>query len=315
MGLQSSNNVEEHSRTPGYKEFTKSQQIKYICESRDAGATTSQAKWRITRQLTIGQETTLDYVNGDPDKWNSIADDRESLFPAPALDNLESLVCDGINDEVDFGNTFLYDIANQYSIGVWLKPDNLSAGRNIWAKSTPDANVYGPNLRHNATTGALFLQLRTPNENRQHTFDTALTAGVWQFLVYTFSGNSNINGARVYRNAVVGNTPASGTLTASWLQGQAFTLASRNGAFHFSGKMDQFTFWNKALSQTEINTLYNGGIPVRPDTLSFSDSLVTWCPMGIQEGDSNTTLIDNKGSNNGILTNFGATPFDTEDAA
>ena len=93
------------------------------------------------------------------------------------------------------------------------------------------------------------------------------------------------------------------------MSGHDFTLGSRNGTFEYSGLMSQVSVWGKQLSASEVTTLYNLGVPDRPDTVSFESDLVSWYPIGEDEGDTSTTLIDNKGTNNLTLQNMSATPY------
>ena len=231
------------------------------------GTAENESKWFIYVDESLGtlchrhfaqkdSVPTADFVH----KWT----DREDLFDELVLPNVRSVLFDGVNDYLEGGDIHQYDIANAFSIGMWVKPDNLAASRLLFSKATLDANVNGYMLRHNITTGELYLQMRTTLVNRNFTFDTALTAGVWQYIVFTYAGGSNINGAHVYRNGVKSTTPASGTLTGTMLQGQPFRIGQRNDSFYFSGPMDEITVWNKELSQSEVDELYNGGVYKNP---------------------------------------------------
>ncbi len=288
----------------------KSSTLVYLCESKVPRANSANPVWRICRFLKIGKEMQTTFAGDGRDDFTQIADNRDNgvMFPVPSLINTQSLLFDA-NGESNHGDVFQFDHANQWSLSMWVKPDNLSANRALFAKTTDDSNVFGWNLQHVVTSGALQLQMRAPGQLRSHTFNTALTASDWQHVVFTYNGGSNISGARVYRNAVVGNAPASAPITASLLSGQPFTLGSRNGPFKFSGLIDQVTLWTKALAASEVTTLYNAGNPNRPDLVSFSSELVSWFPIGTNEGDTNTTILDNHGSANGALIGLPAEPF------
>ncbi len=267
------------------------------------GTETDADGWEIHRQLTQGDTVTTDVAFG-------VLDDRESLFDAPDLTTTLSLGFDGINDYVNFGNTFNYDAANQWSCSVWIKPDNIAAGKCIWSKSTTDASVDGLNLQFVATTGLLQLQARASGGDHAHTSDLAVTASTWQHIVFTWSGSSNVSGARLYRNAVVGATPSSGAISGTFLSGQDFNLGARNPAFPFSGNMCHFSVWSKALSAAEVTEIYNSGVPSDLNALSFVGDLVTWCRLG--DGDSYPLVLDSAGSNNGTLTNMASDPFEAD---
>lgn len=265
----------------------------------DDGSATSTASWKIARVFRQGNTYTIQYAEGG--NYDQIWDNRTTLFPTGALANVYSINFDGVNDKVDFGNNYGFEHSQAFSISMWVKPNNIAATRNLFSKASDDANVYGYNLRHDIITGALFLQMRTPSTQRSHTFTTALTAGVWQHVVLTYAGGSNINGAMVYRNAVVGDTPASGSLSGTFSNSASFVVGARNSSFNFSGRIDEVSVWNKALSQTEVDEIYNLGQPNDLSIHTAYANLLSWWRMG--DSDTYPVILDNKGSINGTMTN------------
>jgi hypothetical protein len=187
---------------------------------------------------------------------------------------------------------------------MWVKPDNISATRILFSKAGSAPNVRGYMLRHNATTGDLFLQMRSTSANRNHTFDISLTASVWQHIVFTYNGGSNISGASVYKNGTKNSSSPSGGLGGTMLEGQDFNIASRNGGFFFSGHMDEITVWNKELSQAEVDELYNSGVPFNPTDHSAVANLQSYYTMG--DLDTFPTIADNQGSDDLTMINMTA---------
>lgn len=259
----------------------------------------SAAIWQIQRITKVGTETTTEFANDG--KYNQIWDDREDLFPTVSLDFAKSINFDGINDYLTGGNVHNYDHSNAFSVSMWVKPQNVSANRILFSKAGSAPNVRGYMLRHN-TGGAIFIQLRSSGANRSHTFTSTLTASVWQHLVFTYDGGSNINGARVYIDASVGDTPSSGGLSGSWLEGQDFLIAQRTGTFFYSGNIDEVTVWDKALTQSEVTELYNSGTLFDPSTHSAAVNLQSYYRMG--DGDTFPTITDNVGSDDLTMINM-----------
>lgn len=224
--------------------------------------------------------------------------------------NVSSLSFNGIDEYADGGDIHNYDVATAFSICGWLRPNNISNNMIFFSKATVDANVNGYMLRSNPTTGALFLQMRTTTVNRNHIFDTALTAASWQFICFTYSGGSDISGASVYRNAVKNTTSPSGSLSGTMLQGQPFYLGQRNNSFGFySGKMDEVSIWDKELTQAEITELYNNGVPTDVSNHSASGNLQSWYRI---DGDTIPSLTDNFGSDDLIAVNMTSTNITTD---
>ncbi len=169
-----------------------------------------------------------------------------------------------------------------------------------------DANVNGYMLRHN-NDGKLFLQMRS-GTNRNHAFNSTLIPNVWQFVVFTYAGGSNINGAKIYLDSVLDSAlPASGTLSGTMLEGQDFKLGSRSGSFFYSGNLFQLTVWNKELTQQEINSLYNNSNPIDPLNHSAKNFLVAYNPLG--DGDTFNIVSDNKNNNDGTMSGMAAEDF------
>jgi len=268
----------------------------------EAGSLKSEAKWRIMRVYRQGNVYTVE--TAPTEDFSNIWDNRTSLFSSLVLNNAYSIDFDGVNDLVACGNNHTFEVSQAFSIGFWVKPNNLAATRCLISKCSNDANVWGYNIQHLVTSGALQVQMRTAASNTIHAFTTALTAGVWQHVVLTFSGNSNINGNRVYKNAVIGDTPPSAALAGSFVNTANFTMGARNTAFPYSGFMDEVSVWNKALTQTEITELYNSGQPGNLVDHSAYANLVSWWRMG--DGDTFPTLIDGKGTATGTMTNMAA---------
>jgi len=207
---------------------------------------------------------------------------------------------DGINDNVSFGNSFLYDRTNQFSMSFWLKPDNLAAQRCFYSKTTADANVYGFNLQI-TTAGRVAIQMRSSGGTLAAWTGTtqAVQAGVWNHVVVTYDGGSNQNGFRAYVNAVVDSTPGSSALTGTWLTGQTALIGERQGGFHFVGNIDEASIWGKNLSAAEVSELYNSGSPQDLTEHSATAYLAHWYRLG--DNDTFPTVLDHVGSVNGTM--------------
>lgn len=213
--------------------------------------------------------------------------------------NTTSVLMNGIDEYLSGGDIHKYDIANAFSICMWIKPDNTAAARILFSKATVNASVNGYMLQSNATTGALYLQMRATTST-SHTFNTVLTAGSWQFVCFTYSGASNISGASVYKNAVKNSTSPSGALSGTMLFGQPFYIGQRNNSFgFFSGNMDEITVWNKALTQSEVTELYNAGVVYDYSEHSAASNLQSWYRF---DNDTIPTITDNVGSDD--LTSY-----------
>lgn len=159
----------------------------------------------------------------------------------------------------DFDNSLDYletsDTGVIYSWAVWIYPDTNHSGRFLNQDFT-DASTRDWYLECRSD-GTYNLVLRT----NAGSFETSLgnvsySSGAWNFLVVTITSS----GADVYVN---------GSFDSSF--GSAFTPANTSNDFQigqrnagsaynpFNGKIAQVITFNRELTSTEINNLYNSG--------------------------------------------------------
>ena len=85
------------------------------------------------------------------------------------------------------------------------------------------------------------------------TTSTAMTANEWMHLVYTYDGTT----LKIYKN---GSEIGSSTLSLNTVNSRRFCMGARdyNGSVtkYINGSIDQFRAFNKALSASEVTTLY-----------------------------------------------------------
>lgn len=189
--------------------------------------------------------------------------------------NRSSLVLDGVDEYIDFGDNYDFGPATAFTVSMWVKPQNFAAARVFISKSSIDANVFGWVISH-TTAGKILLQMRAPSQLRSFTFSQILTAGVWQHLVFTYAGGNNLNGSKVYIDSVVGSTPPSQPITNSWTHTDPLFVGKRSNSFFYSGSVNQVSIWDKALSQTEIDEVYNSGKPKDLKRHSAVANILSW---------------------------------------
>lgn len=264
--------------------------------------------WKIRLTIKNGNDQTEQWATTSGDVlFDKIWDDREDFFPAINLDEQFSRDYDGINDRDNGGDIHLFDVSDAVTYSFWTKINNTAAQRSFFAKAESGGNIDGLIFSHNSS-GKLFLQMRTTVTDRQFTYNSTLATGIWVHIALAYAGGSNVNGALAYINASVESTPGSGTFGGgTMLTGQDFTVGSRNGAFHFSGRIARFLVWDKQLSSAEITELYNGGILADPTTHSASANLVSRYRMG--DGDVFPIISDNVGTDDLTMENSTADDF------
>jgi len=140
---------------------------------------------------------------------------------------------------------------------------------------------------------------------------TTLNNGSWHHIVWTYDGSSTQAGMKLYINdslrtlgSGITNTPINlQNTTMDFMIGASGTLSSYN--LEYNGYMDEVSYFDSVLSASDVNSIYNGGVP--NDLTSLSP--ISWWRCG--EGDTSPTLTDNgSGGNDGTMTNF--TTFSTD---
>lgn len=263
--------------------------LRYIGESASGGVTSS-AYWRIRREITQGSVTTISYAST---QFNQIWDNRANLSyngsGASSFNNTLSTLFDGINDYCTAGKAFNYEHSQQFTCSLWVKPNNFAAVRVMGGNV--NGAVDGWRILHD-TSGRLQSQTRSPGGAYASTTytDLTMTALAWNHVVFKWLGGSNNNQGRMYLNGVLSAiTPSVGSLTTTWLATNELQFG-RGPANYFVGNIDEITLWDKALSDAEVLSLYNAGVPSDPSLVSFSANLKNWYRMG--DGDTFPIIFD-----------------------
>lgn len=152
-----------------------------------------------------------------------------------------------------------------FSVSLWVKPTNFSALKYLFAKrASGTPTEYQAFI--SATTGQVNLSLLNSGATASIAIRSGLTltSGAWNHVVFTYSGNSNYSGLKVYINGILstGDTDAGGgsysamSNTATDFTFATFATATSNTLV---GMLDEIGIWGKVLSQTDVTRLYNSG--------------------------------------------------------
>lgn len=276
----------------------------------DHGTEDSFDHWQIKRILSVGSITTTEYA--DNGNYTQVWNNRATIFTPGTILNLYSTSFDGVNDYVDFGDIHNYTQAQAFSFSLWLKVNNLAASRYIISNMDMTAPVTGWRMRID-TAVKIQTQLRASTSSLGfYTFNTILSPSVWYHLVWTYNGGSNINGQKLYINSVLDTyTPPSTNIAGTgWGTTATLLLGQSAGSGFYSGNIDEVSFYDKALSQAEVNEIYNLGSPNDLNSLTMAGNLKSWWRMG--DNDVYPTIIDQKGTGNGNMLNMSAANFSTD---
>jgi hypothetical protein len=168
-----------------------------------------------------------------------------------------ALSFDGVNDWVTVADANALDLTTGMTIEAWVYPTAGGATwRNVLIKERPGGEVY--NLYGRTDTGvpaAYVIRAAAPNTPLDAVGTAALPLNTWSHLAATYDGST----LRLFVNGIqVGSRAMAGTLLTS----TGVLRIGGNGVWgeFFAGRIDEVRLYNRALTQTEIQTDMNRSV-------------------------------------------------------
>jgi PKD repeat protein len=157
---------------------------------------------------------------------------------------------DGQDDAVQLQNNPFLPLAQQFSVEFWLTPATTIDA------SIPNAPILiskGSSNSIGIENGSGRLEIRGPTPRVTSTRNT-WTAGTWYHVAMTYDSVAG------YKLFVDGVEEGSSTGTASILNNsEDIFVAGGPGLSHFNGSIDEISFYDRALTQTEVEAIFNAG--------------------------------------------------------
>ena len=229
------------------------------------------AYWRMDDGLTNAFATVVADSNGTNHAAFMRNDGISHWISASTAKLGGSLQLPGVNAYVNILSNANFNInTNELSFSTWARLDQLPA-----QLATSFGSIY------DSTTDCYVLYLDKANNELRFKITDAnghaarpgiaaafLQTNQWLHIAAVYNGNAGSAGrATIYLNGAlldthVGNDSAPGSgLTASVKSGQVASMGREGptGGNYFSGMVDDFALWKRALTQTEIQKIFNGG--------------------------------------------------------
>ncbi|MGE0076220.1 MAG: MBG domain-containing protein [Bacteroidales bacterium] len=210
---------------------------------------------------------------------------------------------DGADDYVDLVNfTTDYDFSQGFSFTGWIKWTAFTGNARVF-ELTNGSNSHSDEilLRTDGGTGKLVIQCASGTTNSEIITDAAVvTTGTWYHVAATISSSGTaciyVNGTLVKSGTVY--VPTNIERVNNWLGKSAWS-----GDVYFNGSLDEVSFWDKALTQSEIENCMVSGLT------GTETSLVTYYPFNqgtAESTNSDITTLNSSATTNltGTLTNF-----------
>lgn len=170
--------------------------------------------------------------------------------------------------------------SSQILLGNGSGVDNIfTTGGTIamWIKPTAFSNVYAARMAEKRGSGGWIVTFdvtsgSTSKINFDIVFNTSngswnstsavLSTGSYQFVVITYDGSSVLNNPIIYMNGSSVSITQTGIPVGTIVTDATINMVLGNATTSsrwYSGAMDIVGIWTRALSASEVTTLYNGG--------------------------------------------------------
>lgn len=212
--------------------------------------------------------------------------------------NQYSMTFDGVDEDVNIGNTSTLDFTTNFSGSAWIKLSALALGVILFRSTSSPFQGYtfevtsAGKLRVVINGGAGGLGITTSS--------TVLSTNTWYHAAFTKASGAApkiyVNGSETaYDNSDSTNPTAN---TSDFRIGGTGLISGWTGR-QFNGKIDEASMWNTNLTDANITSIYNSGKPTNLLNHPASANLVGWWKMG--DGatfSTNWTIPDDSTNNN-----------------
>lgn len=249
-----------------------------------------------TYTCTQPPQNLIGWYAGDGDVRDSSGSGRDGILQNGAgfaIDKIgQGFNFDGVDDSVALGNWFNLQT---FTIEMWVKADAYQ-------------QTYADIIDNNHTNFRSFV-IQYDNSGSQFHYGSAdggnvipfsLTAGTWRHLAVTRDAS---NTTRLYLdNVLIGSSTAPGNIP---YDGSEFLRLSGwgGGGRFFNGQIDEASFYSRALSQTEIQSIYSAGLSGKCKTA------VTVAGANAQTQVNDATLTFQNVTSGGATTDYTIDPL------
>lgn len=170
-----------------------------------------------------------------------------------------AMTFDGTSDSISVANSSSLGLTTAWSFQIWFKAAALGQS-NKYLLSRPNTgltdNVYAVPWSYHSNAVSIYL-----GAGAAHGYptdgDITLADTNWHHIIYTYDGTT-LNGYLDGSTAFAGISWSSFTATSSTAPFYIGDFAGSN-SFSPNGVLDEIGIWNRALTSSEVTSLYNSG--------------------------------------------------------
>lgn len=205
---------------------------------------------------------------------------------------------DGANDYIEIPSTtdFAFGTGG-FTISLWVNFDALtSGGYNILDFRTSGSGTTVGSLWINSTNGL-----------RWYVNGGYLSANIpaASFLNNTWYNVIILNNGSTTSFYLNGTSIGSASDTTSYTAAPLTIGDYSGGGYVVNGSISNVSVWNAGLTSSQVTEIYSEGVPQNLNNHSAYSNLVSWWQLGSNSSfNTNWTVLDEKGSNNGTSVNM-----------
>ncbi|EMQ94286.1 hypothetical protein D778_00848 [Xanthomarina gelatinilytica] len=163
------------------------------------------------------------------------------------INSCTNLDFDGINDYVTFKNN--YNLNSNFSIEAWIKPNAISG--TIFSRKDNTVSTAGYDL--SLSGGSLVFNFGSGSISTGNIINTSR----WFHVAVTFDGSYKLYVDGVLKNTVSGSAPQTTPNNIEAILGAIDQSPQEQPVNYYSGWIDEFRVWNRALNQQHIRQMMN----------------------------------------------------------
>jgi hypothetical protein len=157
---------------------------------------------------------------------------------------------------------FTFSKNTAFTLNFWYKPSVVNQTVVLLDKQQSDATRKGYEFYISGTTFSLNFFGNTTTNWWSFSFPSPMTAGNWYMITILYTGTGSATGVNLYvNNALVTRTIGANVMSTYDFNGNSnfkFGCYFDNN-YASKGVMDNLASWDRALTATELSTLYNSG--------------------------------------------------------
>jgi hypothetical protein len=237
--------IELHYLDPAVSTVTGGTQLYLQCGSTTANVANSTAVWSDYYRVLHFNETAANLT----DATGNCSPVDLSLTYSQASKIKNSVLLDGDDSSSNLDYIDGLDGSSEFSIGLWIKPADLSEiillyrllklPADFYCQLSPDGTLY---VSINAAAWVY------------NTYTTYIAVGSWTYFVISYNSGS----IKVYANGVNKPETMSGVVPATVpVFSPSKFLLGFDATYSFNGLMDEFRFKKTAISENQIKTQYD----------------------------------------------------------